>query len=450
MTVVELQFRERAFLDLIGSEAVRPPLAPRILDEVRRRNGDEQATRLRVTGVEWAAPFLRARAPEPGAVLVKITMAVELTGLPVRWDGALVTPVAHTRSLAAELWVEVSVARTGLCYRLTELFVLAPVVPLPPDAVPLLLDGDQSVTDHGAIVVGDGVVSVRLATAPDDDVTGPVDDRLHGLDCGRFVPGALLAASVVDGLDDALDAATASFDAEVRVDERPTGRWRDRAPATVVVVAPAGEPAPDPAHRRRGEPVTGLSGGRRRISPVPDATVDAAASEPVASASARLVAVGALPFAFDLPFTLSAEARFSIMASGAAPVLACTTLVRVQAADPDALEAFGVLEVLRDDLRAGLDARLDTTPSGAAVVDEGSAALRVQARRALSVPASRAWSGVVVAAEVDAGGLSVRGTLAPRSGQADLRSRRGVEWDRLRPAFSRSAGVASDRTLAIS
>ena len=52
MAVVELQFRERAFLDLVGSEALRPPLATRVLEEVRHRHGPDQDARLRLTGAE--------------------------------------------------------------------------------------------------------------------------------------------------------------------------------------------------------------------------------------------------------------------------------------------------------------------------------------------------------------------------------------------------------------
>jgi hypothetical protein len=426
MAVVELQFRERSFLDLIGSEALRPPLASRVLDEVRRRDGGHHAARLRVVSVEWGAPFLRARAPEPGAVLVKVSLAVDLSGPSVRWEGAPVGPAVASRCLSAEAWIEVSVARAGPCCRLAELRVLGPVATLPRAHVPLLI-GDGPAADHGSVVVSEGVVTVRLATAPDDDVTGPVEDRLEGQDWARCAPGDLLAESVADALDDALFAATAWPDAEVRIERRPVVRWEGRGGSD-------GNPVPESA----GSPGSAGSAGSG-----PDG--------PSVSATARLVAVGALPFAFDLPFTLTASTRFTVATpAGRAvpPVLAATTVVGVEAADAGALAAFDPLELLGDELRTGFDGRLDSTPAGATAVDDGRGGLSIRTRRILVVPSTRAWVGIVAAAEVGDEGLAVRGILAPRpQGEIDLRDRRGLEWaGRHRPRPSPGTG-RSDGTL---
>jgi hypothetical protein len=418
MAVVELQFRERAFLDLVGSEALRPPLASRVLDEVRHRHGEEQDARLRLTAAEWGAPFLRAATPEPGVALVKVTLAVDLTGPPLRWaNGSAGGTPEITRRLDAELWIEVSVTRAGPAYRLAELRIVAPVGALSGGWVPLLVTNERRSYHHGAIVVGAGIVSIRMASVVSDDVWAPVEDRLDVHDWGRFVPGDLLAELVVGSLDDGLDAVTGWPDAEVRVEER--------------------------------------SGGQRAwLGTVADGNDGdgAGATGPAVRYAARMVALGALPFAFDLPFMLLAEARFALVwrtSKAAPPVLAVTSIVRAEARDPDALAAFGPIELLRDELRAGFDGRLDTTPAGAVAVDDGDGALRIETRRALSVPGSRAWAGLVESAHLDERGLAVRGVLALRQlGELDLRDRRGIEWASLRPVRSRPSD-RPDGTLSV-
>src|SRR6476620_3020683 len=169
MAVVELQFRERAFLDLVGSEALRAPLAARVLDEVRRRHGETQNARLRLDRAEWATPFLRAGVPDPGSVLVKVTLAVELTGPPVRWaNGTGAGSPEVTRRLDAELWIDVAVTKAGPAYRLTEMRMVAPVPNLTPTWVPLLTSNERRTIHHGAIAVAEDVVSIRMATAASD------------------------------------------------------------------------------------------------------------------------------------------------------------------------------------------------------------------------------------------------------------------------------------------
>jgi hypothetical protein len=419
MAVVELQFRERAFLDLVGSEALRPPLASRVLDEVRHRHGPEQEARLRLTGAEWGTPFLRAGDPEPGTVLVKVMLAVDLTGPPVRWtNGSSAGSPEVTRRLTAELWIDVSVTRAGPAYRLTELRMVAPVANLAAGWVPLLVTNERRAYHHGAIMVADGIVAIRMASAADDDVWPTVEDRLDAHDWGRFVPGELLAELVVGSLDDGLDAATGWPDAEVRVEER--------------------------------------SGGQRAwLGTVADGngSDNGEGSGPAVRYAARMVALGALPFAFDLPFTLLAEARFALVwrsSKAAPPVLAVTAVVRAEAPDPDALAAFAPIELLRDELRAGFDGRLDTTPAGAVAFDHHhDGALRIETRRALSVPGSRAWAGLVESAHLDARGLAVRGVLALRQlGELDLRDRKGIEWASLRPVRDRPSD-RPDGTVAV-
>jgi hypothetical protein len=415
MAVVELQFRERAFLDIVGSEALRPPLAARVLEEIRP-NIDGQRARLRLTGVAWAPPFLRAQPDDPGAVLVKVTLAIDLAGPRPDEQGDLAGRAAITRSVAAELWIEVAVARTGLTYQLVELRVLAPAATLPAVSSPLLIGGDRTRVDHGAVVVAGGIVSVRLASLPGDDVSGPVQDRLNGLDWARFMPGDLLAESVVDALDDALENATGWLDADLRVENQPRGRWN--APVS------AGLNGSGPGLERFGD------------------------DGPVVRAGTGLVAVGALPFDFDLPFTLAAEAQFALVwpsSAAAPPVLAATTVLWADAADPDALASFGPLDLLRDEIRAGFDGRLDNTPAGALMVDHPGGALRVDTRRALTVPASRAWAGLVADATLDARGLTVTGALALRQpGEIDLRERRGHNWANLRPVAGRPTSHPDD------
>jgi hypothetical protein len=374
MAVVELQFRERSFLELVGSEALRPPLASRVLDEVRRRNAEPQAARLRLTGVEWGQPFLRARAPEWGSQLVKVSLVVELTG-------------QSARQFGAEAWMEVSVGRGGPCCRIAELRVVAPVASVPTSVVPLLVTENEPAVDHGAVLVGDGVVSVRLAGAADDDVAYAVQDRLHGHDWARFVPGELLAESVAGALDDALDAVTATVGGEIRVEERPTARWCGGAPGV-----------------------------------------------PNVRAVAQLVGVGALPLDFDLPFTLTAQTHLALASrptSVAPPMLVGATEIALHAADPDMLASFGALDLLREELRAGVDGRLDSTPAGAVVTADQAGSLRIESRLVLVVPATRAYAGVAVLADLDADGLAVRGILALRQpGEIDLRERHGLDWGR--------------------
>ena len=139
---------------------------------------------------------------------------------------------------------------------------------------------------------------------------------------GRFVPGDLLAELVVGSLDDALDAATAGL--TPRCASR-SARAGQRAWLGTVAMATA------PTSR------LGDRSGR--------------------ALRARMVALGALPFAFDLPFTLRPRPASLSCGGPRRPHRPCwrsRPWSAPTAADPDALAAFGPIELLRDELRGRL------------------------------------------------------------------------------------------------
>jgi hypothetical protein len=425
MAVVELQFRERCFLDLVGAEALRPPLAPRVLDEIRRRRGGEEEVLLRLTGAEWGGQGNGSRPVNPGVALVRVMLAIDVVDpSPILADagGGPGEPVIVNTEMEAALWIEVSVNADGVCYELVDLHVGGPVPVAPGSPVPLLIDPDRTSIEHGAVLLERGTVIVRLATEPDDDVHGPFVAQLDDEDWALTVPGGLIAEAVAEAIDEALDTATAWPDAAVRVEGRSSSWWRFRAAV--------GSPQDTPARPSRMVRLA-RSGGFS----------EASAAEAVAYASTRLAATEGLAVGVDLPFTLSAEARLAIdwEGTGGRPVLETMTLVRVEPAAGEidehgaVLEDFGPLDLLRDELRAGFDLRLDNRPAGALAVDQGSGALRIDTRRVLTVPTTRAWTGVASTAELHADGMTVTGVFAVRQpGEPNVRRRRGHRWASIR------------------
>jgi hypothetical protein len=300
---------------------------------------------------------------------------------------------------------------------------------------PLLLSGDRPVrdhdmhditVDHGTVLAERGTVSIRLAMDHRDDVRGPVEPNLEHHDWSWFIPGELVAGAVASAVDDALDTAMAWPDAGIRVDERTTVLWRYRD---------ASQPAAHAAGLRSGPVRASRMVRLARAGGLADARA-AGPADPVAVATARLVATEALSCGSDLPFTLSAETHLRIAwpESGAGtPSLVTMTLVRVESDEPDVLEVLAPLELLRDELRAGFDSRLDSRPAGAMATDQGSGALRIDTERPVTAPMTRAWIGIVASAELGAGGMLVAGPLALRQpGELGARPRRGHEWAVLR------------------
>ena len=246
MAIVEVQFRDQSFFELVKAQVVRTPLpsdfraglGPLLIERFECHDvalTDDSALQQAAAHVKPGEPAPNVGQTAPGELLLRASISLHLTTYAnAKAAGSLAEPKILAEAKAS-LFIRLGVSPAdGLTFRVLGALVNVAglvenewrVINMAPGTQALTSPGDQLTFARAGLVGQSGVIAIRLGTRTDDDVLA-VDpatlNRLAGNQWGQFIAGQCFAELVAQSLNDAAELAVAG---------PPTRRSRSRNAAT--------------------------------------------------------------------------------------------------------------------------------------------------------------------------------------------------------------------------
>ena len=367
MAIIEIQFRENIFFDVLRAQIVRMDIPRSFFPEL---GPDRLIERIEPGQVGFADPNdPPVGGQRDGEVLFKVSFQLHHTSFAAaRAAGSLKSPA--TRHIDCIFWIKISgSAPSALVWTIAGAIVSGQFRPVPPIGGVLPLGGlDVPVLDLQAMA-GDGVVAFRLGTKAGDELLGPVENRLAGADWGQFIQGQVFADQLAETINTAVQDATAgSSDPVLEIDYLASGIW------------------------------TNLIGGI--LSP-PDAWG--------ALAGVEIVAVDAIPVInTDVPVRITASTQ--ITADVLLHKLVLRTTINWHAHDFITTGSGGLITVVEDEVSKGILSKLKAPP-GQQEVERGDNYIVYRSSLDIFQPKTPLFITNVQQASIDGNGLRATGKL---------------------------------------
>jgi hypothetical protein len=253
MALIEIQFREDVFFEILRAQVVRLDVPPELFPELETHvdlthpvdpiKRAQRIERIEVGQAGFYDPADDMLPPNDGQLLFKISFVLHHTNFIAAHSAGSLQPPA-TRTIPCVIWIKLSgqppaagQTEATIAWSLVRLDVSGqqrPALPGVGDTFPLKLGIDSQ---NAAWAAGAGVVALRFGTRPSDVLLGPVVNRLGGADWGQFVEGQVFADEVASVLNGAVqDAAKDSSDPVLEIDSLAVGLWSPSPPAAFAAV----------------------------------------------------------------------------------------------------------------------------------------------------------------------------------------------------------------------
>jgi hypothetical protein len=231
MAVVEIQFKQQVFFDIIAAQIVRVDPPGALLSRLPAGTLIERVEAGPITFADGDVLF------SDGELALRVPLTVHVTTSDgARAAGSLQAPV--TQPVPCTVWLRLQGAPPAdLRWFIARVEVLNQFIPIiaPPRAIPIG-DLDVPVQDI-TLAAGNGVVAIRLATPTGGALLSPVSNRLGGDDWGQFIEGQVFADTLAQEMNSGVDSAAAgSTDPKIEVTSYATGHWDPDPPAAYAAV----------------------------------------------------------------------------------------------------------------------------------------------------------------------------------------------------------------------
>ena len=364
MAIIEVQFREDVFFDVIKAEIVRTQVPSSVIDEIANIGkvflGEEfLIEQIECIDVNFATSAPGMDSVPVGELLLLINLTIHLTTFTnARSAGHLAAPAATPYPV--KIWMRLSVTpQKVLNYQVVASdpngFATSGSLSLATDLL-----SNISVRAR-AILANDGAVIIRFGNRSMDEekiLVGGIN-RLGASQWGIFIDGELFAQELAKQLNDAVDpVVTASQSPKLEIKQRADGAW---------------------------------------FLP-----------QRFAAASVELNAIDALPLGFDVPFRIEAKTEIQ-------PYLdtALNLTTRIQWIAEDVLTDIG-LGFAQDQINDAIANNLRRAPDDQKEIARGDNFIEYRTIRYLDAPHSRTFSGKIVDIQLDDSGLAIMGLLQVR------------------------------------
>lgn len=371
MAIIEIQFREDIFFDILRAQIVRVDIPRAFFPELGPDRLIERIEPGQVGIADLADPFVAG--VRDGEVLFRIAFLLHHTSFAAaRTAGSLKSPA--TQQIACVFWIKIAgSAPSTLLWTLAGASISGQFRPVPPLGDKFLL-GNAGLTVHDLQAnAGDGVVALRLGTRAGDILLGTVVNRLGGADWGHFVEGQVFADQLAETMNAAVqDAANGSSDPVLEIESFATGFWSDSIPLVPGLVS----------------------------LPVPWG----------AFAEVRIVAVDAIPVLnTDVPVRIIASTQ--IAPDTGLLKLVLRTSINWFAHDFITVGSGGAITVVEDKVSKTMLSKLKAPP-GQKEVEHGDKYIVYRSSIDMIQPKTSLFTTTIQKAAIDANGLRATGALA--------------------------------------
>ncbi|WP_342236410.1 hypothetical protein [Inquilinus sp. OTU3971] len=353
MAVIEIQFREKVFFDIIAAQVLRtdPPAAL-----FSRAPAGSFIDRIETGAVRWA------RDDEvlfsEGEVAVQVPFSVHLTSYEAaKTAGSLQVP--QTFPIPCAVWLRIGGAPpAGLRCSIARLEINGEFIPVitPPQTISLA--GLGMPIETITLAAGDGVVAVRLFTPTGGWLVAPAVNRLGGADWGLFLEGQVFADQLAEEMNHAADGVVQGSSDPIEISSRAVGHW------------------------------------------------DAAST--TAYASVDLVAVDRLPADIDVPFTVYAATRLNLNA--VLDRIEVLTTISWAAHDVITTVSGGAIEVVEDEVSAAILEKLKP-PAGQEEVERGERHIVLRQNRPMPEPVTNLFRATLDHYALTGAGVEATGAV---------------------------------------